>query len=84
MGREEGAPPVVREFPALGEASSDERRYHALVRIPYQAWCHVCVRARGREKRRESRSQLQPGIQVIQCDYWFLKTEEEAPVVTVR
>ena len=30
-----------------------------------------------------SRSQNQPGTPVIQCDYCFLKTEQDAPMVTV-
>ena len=37
----------------------------------------------GEKKRRESRSQVQPGKPVIQCDYCFLKAAEEAPNVTV-
>ena len=35
------------------------------------------------EKIDMSRSQNQPGTPVIQCDYCFLKTEEDAPMVTV-
>ena len=65
MGREEGAPPVTLlvalELRALGEPSNDERRHHGLAHIPHQAWCHVRFRTRGREKRHESRSQVQPG-----------------------
>ena len=37
----------------------------------------------GEENRHVSRSQNQPGTPVIQCDYCFLKTEEDAPMVTV-
>ena len=35
------------------------------------------------ENRHVSRSQNQPGTPAIQCDYCFLKTEEDAPTVTV-
>ena len=83
MGREEAEPPVAIEVPAPGEPTSDERRHHGLTHLPYQSWCNVCVRARGRENRHESRSQVQPGTPVIQCDYCFLKTEEDAPMITV-
>ena len=51
--------------------------------LQYHPWCNICVRARGRENRHVSRSQNQPGTPVIQCDYCFLKTEEDAPMVTV-
>ena len=85
MGREELGPPVAIEVPAPDEPTSDERRHHGLTHLPYQPWCNVCVRARGREYRHESRpqNQPQPGTPVIQCDYCFLKTEEDAPMVTV-
>ena len=83
VGRDEVAPPVALELPTPGEPSSNERRRHGLTHVPCQAWCNVCVRARGRENRLESRSQVQPGTPVIQCDYCFLKTDEEAPIITV-
>ena len=83
MGREEVEPPVAIEVPAPDEPTSDERRHHGLTHLPYQPWCNICVRARGRENRHVSRSQNQPGTPVIQCDYCFLKTEEDAPMVTV-
>ena len=77
MGREQVVPPVTLlvalELRAPGEPSSDERRHHGLTLIPYQAWCNVFVSARGREKRHESRSQIQPGTPVIQSDYCFLE-----------
>ena len=57
--------------------------HHGLTHLSYQLWCNICVRARGRENRHVSRSQNQPGTPVIQCDYCFLKTEEDAPMVTV-
>ena len=48
----------------------------------YQLWCNVRVRSRGRDNNRHvSRSQNQPPV--IHCDYCFLKTEEDAPMVTV-
>ena len=83
MGRDEVEPPVAIEVPAPSEPTSDERRRHGLTHLPYQPWCNVCVRARGRENRHESRPPNQPGTPVIQCDYCFLKTEEDAPMVTV-
>ena len=83
MRREEVKPPVAIEDPAPDEPTSDERRHHGLTHLPYQPWCNVCVRARGRENRHVSRSQNQPGTPVIQCDFCFLKTEEDAPMVTV-
>ena len=66
-----------------GELVEPLRRHHGLTHLPYQPWCIFCVRARGRENRHESRSQSQPGTPVIQRDYCFLKTEEDAPMVTV-
>ena len=51
--------------------------------LPQQPWCSICVRARGRKNRDVSRSQNQPGTPVIQCDHCFLKTVEDAPMVTV-
>ena len=83
MGREEVEPPVAIEVPAPDEPTSDERRHPGLTHLPYQPWCNVCVRARGRENRHESRSQTQPGTPVIQCDYCFLKTEDDSPMITV-
>ena len=83
MGRVEVEPPVAIEVPAPDEPTSDERRHHGLTHLPYQPWCNICVRARGRENRHVSRSQNQPGTPVIQCDYCFLKTEEDVPMVTV-
>ena len=83
MGRVEVEPPVAIEVPAPGEPTSDERRHHGLTQLPYQPWCNVCIRARGRENRHESRPQNQPSAPVIQCDYCFLKTEEDSPMVTV-
>ena len=50
MGREEVEPPVAIEVPAPDEPISDERRRHGLTHLPYQSWCNICVRARGREK----------------------------------
>ena len=82
-GREEVEPPVAIEVPAPGEPTSDERRHHGLTHLPYQPWCNICVRACGRENRDVSWSQNQPGTPVIQCDCCFLKTEEDAPMVTV-
>ena len=49
MGREEVEPPVAIEVPAPGEPTNDERRHHRLTHLPYQPWCNVCVRGRGRE-----------------------------------
>ena len=83
MGREEVEPPVAIEVPAPDEPTSDERRHHGLTHLQYQLWCNICVRARRRENRHVSRSQNQPGTPVIQCDNCFLKTEEDAPMVTV-
>ena len=83
MGREEVEPPVAIEVPAPDEPTSGERRHHGLTHLPYQPWCNICVRARGRKNRHVPRSQNQPGTPVIQCDYCFLKTEEDAPMVTV-
>ena len=57
--------------------------WHGLTHLPYQPWCKICVRARGRENRHVSLSQNQPGTPVIQYDYCFLKTEEDDPMVTV-
>ena len=65
MGREEVPPPVVIEVQAPGEPNSEERRHHGPTHLPYQSWCNVCVRARGRENRHESRSQVQSGTPVI-------------------
>ena len=76
MGREEVEPPVALEVPAPDEPTSDERRHHGLTHLPYQLWCNVCVRA-------VSRSQNQPGTPVIHCDYNFLKTKDDAPMITV-
>ena len=64
MGREEVEPPVAIEVPAPDEPTSDERRHHGLTHLPYQPWCNICVRARGRENRHVSRSQNQPGTPV--------------------
>ena len=83
MGREEVEPPVAIEVPAPVEPTSDERRHRGLTHLPIQPWCNVCVRARGRENIHESRPQNQLGTPVIKCDYCFLKTEEDAPMVTV-
>ena len=83
MGREEAELPVAIEVPAPDEPTSEERRHLGLTHLPYQPWCSVCVRARGRENRHVPRSQNQPGTPVIQCDYCFLKTEEDTPMVTV-
>ena len=58
---------------------SRDQHFH----LPYQPRRNVCVRARGRENRHEARSQNQPGTPVIRCDDCFLKTEEDAPMVTV-
>ena len=82
MGREEVEPPVAIEVRAPDGPTCNERRHHGLTHLPYQPWCNVCVRARGRENRHVSRSQNQPGTPVIQCDYCFLTTEEDAPMVT--
>ena len=79
MGREEVPPLLAVEFPALGEPTSEEQRHHELTYLPYESWCNVCVRARGREYRHEARSQVQPGTPVVPCDYCFLKTEEDEP-----
>ena len=59
MGRYEVEPPVANEVPAPSEPTSEERRHHCLTHLPHQPWCNVCVRARGRENRHESRSQSQ-------------------------
>ena len=57
MGREEVEPPAAIEVPAPDEPTSDQRRHHGLTHLPYQPWCNICVRARGRENRHVSRSQ---------------------------
>ena len=80
MGREEVKQPVAIEVPAPDEPTSDERRHHGLTHLPFQPWCNICVRARGRENRHVSRSQNQPRTPVIHCDYCFLKTEEDVLV----
>ena len=84
IGRVEVEPPVAIEGLAPDEPTSDERRHHGLTHLPYQPWCNVCVRARGRENRHVSRSQNQPGTRVIPCDCCFVKTEEDAPMATVK
>ena len=76
-------PPVAIEVLAPDELNSGERRHHRLTHWPYQPWCNIWFRARGREHRHVSRSQNQPGRPVIKCDYCFLKTEKDAPMVTV-
>ena len=84
MGREEVEPPVAVEVPAPGEPTSEERRHHRLTHI-----CLIIHDAMSvsvlevKENRHESRSQNQPGTPVIQCDYCFMKTEEDAPMITV-
>ena len=83
MGREEMEPQVAIEVPSPDEPTSDERRHHGLTHLPHQLRCNICVRARGRENRHVSRSQNQPGTPIIQCDYRFLKTEEDVPMVTI-
>ena len=57
MGREEVEPLVAIEVLAPDESTSDERRHHGLTHLPYQPWCNICVRARGRENRHVSLSQ---------------------------
>ena len=54
MGREVVPPPVTLEVPTPGELNSDDRRRHGLTHLPYQLWCNICIRARGRENRHES------------------------------
>ena len=44
--------------------------------------CNVCVRARG-ENTDMSHDHKSSRTPVIQCDYCFLKTEEDAPMMTV-
>ena len=83
VGREEVESPVAIEVPAPDEPTSAERRHHGPTHLPYQPWCNICVRARGRENRHVPRSQNQPGTPFIQCDCCFLKSEDDAPMVTV-
>ena len=71
MGREEVEPPIAIEVPAPDEPT--QWRAETL-------WTHVCRINLGATSVSE---QNQPGTPVIQCDYCFLKTEEDAPMVTV-
>ena len=83
-GREEVPTPVAIEVPAPGERpvkSGNVIDTHT--HLQYQSWCIVCVRARGKGNRHKSRSQFWPGTPVIQCDCCFLKTQEDAPMITV-
>ena len=72
VGREEVPPPVAIEAPAAG-GQTVKRGY-----ITVSHTCHTNL-----ENRHEARSQVQPGTPVIQCDYSFLKTEDDAPMITV-
>ena len=83
MGREEVEPPVAVEVPAPNEPTSEERRHHRLTHLPYQPWLQCLCPSSGKENPHESRPQNQPGTPVIECDYCFLKTEDDTPMITV-
>ena len=68
MGREEVESPVAIDIPAPDEPTSDERRHHGFTHLPYQPWCYISVRVRGRVNTHVSRSEEKSGTPVNQCD----------------
>ena len=82
LGREEVEPPVGSKFqhPMSQPVTSGDIMDSHICRINLGA---TSVSELAGEKTDVSRSQNQPGTPVIQCDYCFLKTEEDAPMVTV-
>ena len=72
VGREEVPPLDAISVPAPGLPTSEERR-RLVQRLRPSSW----------DNRHESPSQVQPGTPVIQCDCCFLRTEEDASMITV-
>eukprot|EP00972_Heterocapsa_arctica_P071621 10580515-Heterocapsa_arctica.AAC.1 len=65
--------------------SAEEQERHALTHVPYARCCTTCVRSRGRDDAHHRMKQRE-GLEVIQCDYAFFKTNEEddqlCPILT--
>ena len=83
MGREEVEPPVAIEVPAPDEPTSDERRHHG------HTFCHINLGATsvselvGEETDTRHGHRFSQAHPVVQYDCCFLKTGEDAPMVTV-
>ena len=76
MGREDVEPPVAIEVPAPDEPTSEERRWTSHI-------CRINLGATSVSELAGEKTDMCHGHKtsqpVIQCDYCFLKTEEDAP-----
>ena len=72
---------MAKEVKAPAEPSEQERRWHELTHCPYQPWCSVCVRGRGRDDPHRKQTQIEEKVPDVQIDYFFLKTQAEEKVV---
>ena len=76
---EEGREPRAGASPQT--PSRLEREQHELTHTPYRSWCEHCVRARGRSRPHQKKSQEEKEeatVPRISFDYFFFSEEEEA------
>ena len=70
----------ARPFPIPNEPTEQQKAIHNLTHLPYQSWCPICTKAKGKEQHSKRQKDRQP---VIQVDYCFVKTSEELPNTTI-
>ena len=67
-----GRVPKALQLPS--EPTPQERELHNLTHIPFQSWCTICVKAKGRADRHKKHTIRMP---VVQVDYNFASTKQE-------
>jgi hypothetical protein len=71
--------PTLRGKPARGlsvpyEPTQQEKELHDLTHVPFQPWCTICVRAKGRADHHRRKELRSPAVQI---DYNFASTHTE-------
>eukprot|EP00972_Heterocapsa_arctica_P028122 4137450-Heterocapsa_arctica.AAC.1 len=76
-GTAEALPPgtVAPRTPKLPEPPSDELvAEHRLTHLPYEAWCHTCVEAKGRDDPHWRVVQDDADVPLVELDYTTMTT----------
>ena len=67
-----GRVPQALQLPV--EPTPQERELHNLTHLPFQSWCTICVKAKGRADHHRKKTIRMP---IVQVDYNFASTEQE-------
>ena len=62
------------------QPTPQERAEHELTHLPYRSWCPTCVQSKGRQDHHKTQQSRHP---VIQCDFAYIKSNQDKTVVPI-